>query len=78
MARLKFTGERAQDGAWVSRPSARWGSPPGEQSERRNHGMQADWLRQTGALAWLVHDALPPLAFRPADGRADSVLHAEG
>jgi hypothetical protein len=40
--------------------------------------MQADWLRQTGALAWLVHDALPPLAFRPADGRADSVLHAEG
>jgi hypothetical protein len=37
--------------------------------------MQGDWLWPTGALARLVHDALPALAFRPPDGR--TVRHYE-
>ena len=40
--------------------------------------MQAHWLRPTGTLARLVHDPLPSLALRPAHGRADSALRADG
>jgi hypothetical protein len=40
--------------------------------------MQADGLRPTGTLAWLVHDALPAVALESADGRADSALREEG
>jgi hypothetical protein len=40
--------------------------------------MQADGLRPTSTLAWLVHDALPALALRPTDGRADQALCEEG
>jgi hypothetical protein len=44
----------------------------------RNHGMQADGLRPTGTLAWLVHDTLQALAVGPPDGRADTELRDEG
>lgn len=35
-------------------------------------------MRPASVLAWLVHDALPAVALRSADGHADTALHAEG
>jgi hypothetical protein len=40
--------------------------------------MQADWLPSRGALAWLVHDALPAVALRSGNGRADQTLWEKG
>ncbi len=76
-----FAGERD-----TARPresgSARLGGIPQAKRHREgpeeNHGMQADWLRSTGTLAWLVHDALPAISLRAADGRADQALWEKG
>ena len=76
-ARPKFAGEGSQDGAWVSRPSGSRGSPQAN-NQTGNHGMHADGLRPTSTLAWLVHAALPALALRPTDGRADQARCEEG
>jgi hypothetical protein len=60
---------------------AHWrGYPPGggDKEDRANHGVQGDKLRQASTLAWLVHDPLQTLAFRPPNGRADQALRDQG
>lgn len=61
------------------RPKAQAGVSPRQPTaieERRSYAVQAKLLQQAGTYVWLVHDPLPTVAFRPANGCADQTLRA--
>lgn len=59
------------------------GIPPGKDScspreAREIDDMQRGQLRSAVPLAWVLHDPLPAVAYRPPDGRPDPTVWAEG